>query len=104
MIFHGFADKYCVEILKALVPAMRNGSKVVINDGALPEPGTEGYVEERTMRTLDIFMQVTVNAREREGDDWKELFTRADKRYKFSRMFKPEKARMWFIEAEWVED
>lgn len=45
-----------------------------------------------------------MNVREREGDDWKELFIRVDKRYKFSRMFKLEKVRMWFIEVEWVED
>lgn len=104
MIFHGFSDKYCVDILRALAPAMRPGSRVVINDGALPEPGTVGYVQERTMRTLDMIMQVTVNAREREVDDWKELFARADSRYKFSRFWKPEKARMWFLEAEWLDE
>jgi hypothetical protein len=49
-IFHGFSDKYCILILKALIPALRKGSKVVINDGALPEPLTAGYVEEKSMR------------------------------------------------------
>jgi len=102
MIFHGFADKYCVKILQALVPALRPGAKIIINDGALPEPGTVGYIEERTMRTLDLFMQVTVNAHEREPDDWRELFRRADERYKFNRIWKPEKSRMWFIEVEWA--
>lgn len=47
-------------------------------------------------------MQVTVNAREREVDDWVELFTVADKRYKFLKAWKPGKSRMWFIEAEWT--
>lgn len=56
MIFYGFVDKYCVEILKVLVFVMRNGLKVVINDGVLLELGMEGYVEERMMRMLDIFM------------------------------------------------
>src|SRR3569833_36256 len=102
MIFHGFADKYCVKILRALRPALRNGAKVVINDGALPEPLTAVYVEERSMRTMDLFMQVTVNAREREADDWKGLFAAADERYKFNRIWKPERSRIWFIEAEWM--
>ena len=102
MIFHGFADKYCVQILQALVPALRPGAKIIINDGAMPEPGTVGYIEERTIRTLDLFMQVTVNAREREPDDWRELFRRADERYKFNRIWKPERSRMWFIEVEWA--
>jgi hypothetical protein len=50
---------------------------------------------------MDMFMQVTVNAREREVDDWAELFKEADSRYKNLKAWKPEKSRMWFIEAEW---
>ncbi len=101
MIFHGFSDKYCVKIMQALVPALRKGSVVLINDGALPEPGTVGYLEERAMRTLDLFMQVTVNAREREADDWTALFAQADARYRVKRVWKPERSAMSFIEAEW---
>jgi hypothetical protein len=102
MIFHGFANKYCVKILQALIPALRKGSRIVINDGALPEPGTVGYIEERAMRTLDLFMQVTVNAHEREADDWAALFAKADPRYKVNRIWKPERSVMSFIEAEWM--
>ncbi|RFU78682.1 s-adenosyl-l-methionine-dependent methyltransferase [Trichoderma arundinaceum] len=102
MIFHGFSDKYCLQILRALIPSLRRGAKVIINDGALPEPGTANYIEDRAMRTLDLFMQVTVNAREREPDDWRELFRRADDRFKFNDIWRPEKSRMWFIEAEWI--
>lgn len=102
MIFHGFADKYCVQILRALVPALRRGARVVINDGALPEPGSVGYVEERSMRTLDLFMQISVNAHEREVDDWRVLLARADERFRLRKAWKPEKAVMWFIEAEWT--
>ncbi|KAH7312169.1 O-methyltransferase-domain-containing protein [Stachybotrys elegans] len=101
-IFHGYADKYCIQILQALVPALRPGAKVIINDGALPEPGTAGYIEERTMQTMDIIMQVTVNAREREPDNWRMLFERADGRFRFGGCWRPEKSRMWFIEAEWA--
>lgn len=89
MIFHGFADKYRVRILQALRPALKTGAKVVINDGALPEPLTAGYVEERSMRTMDLLLQVTVNAREREADDWRGLFAKADERYRFDRIWKP---------------
>ncbi|CZR69808.1 related to sterigmatocystin 7-O-methyltransferase precursor [Phialocephala subalpina] len=100
-IFHGFSEKYCIKILQALIPALKKGARIVINDGTLPEPGAAGYVEEKSMRTMDLFMQVTVNAREREVDDWAELFKQADKRFKFLKAWKPEKSRMWFIEAEW---
>lgn len=58
-IFHGFSEKYCIKILQALIPALKKGARVVINDGTLPEPGTAGYVEERSMRyvcyRVDVF-------------------------------------------------
>jgi len=100
-IFHNYSDKYGVQILRALIPALKKGAKVVINDGTLPEPGTAGYVEEKAIRTMDMMMQVLVNAREREVDGWAELFREADERFKFLGAWKPEKSRMWFIEAEW---
>jgi hypothetical protein len=103
MVMHDFSDKYCLQILRALVPALRRGAKVVVNDGALPDPGTVGYIEERTIRTLDLFMQVTVNARERDPDDWRELFRRADGRFRFNGIWRPKNSRMWFVEAEWTE-
>jgi hypothetical protein len=50
---------------------------------------------------MDVMMQVTVNAREREIDEWADLFKQADERYTSIKAWKPEKSRMWFIEAEW---
>jgi hypothetical protein len=102
MIFHGFSDKYAIQVLRALVPALRPGARIIVNDGALPEPGTLDYMDERTMRTLDLFMQVTVNAYEREPDDWRELFRRADERYAVKNIWMPEKSRMWFLDAVWM--
>jgi O-methyltransferase domain len=55
-IFHGFSEKYCVKILQALTPALKKGARIVINDGALPEPGMAGYVEEKSMRYVLPFM------------------------------------------------
>jgi len=101
-IFHAFSDKYSIKILQALIPVLRKGSLIIVNDGALPEPGTASYLDERATRTMDIFMQVTVNAREREADDWTGLFARADKRYRVNRVWKPERSTLAFIEAEWT--
>lgn len=101
-IFHGFSDKYCVQILQALVPALRKNSIILVNDGALPEPGTSTYLEERAIRTLDVFMQVTVNSREREEDDWVDIFAKADARYHVKRMWKPKSSALAFIEVEWT--
>jgi hypothetical protein len=58
----------------------------------------------RVNRTLDLFMLVTVNAREREVDDWGALFKEADPRFKFLGARLPPKSRLWIIEAEWNPD
>jgi hypothetical protein len=50
---------------------------------------------------MDLIMLTTANAKERELDDWRELFREADERFEFLRAFKPEKSRMWLIEAKW---
>ena len=49
-IFHNWSDAYCVKILRALIPALKKGSKVVVNDHLLPEPGTLEQSKERDIR------------------------------------------------------
>jgi len=49
-ILHDWSDKYAVEILRALIPALKNGSKVLINEFVVPEPGTVPPYVERTTR------------------------------------------------------
>ncbi|KAM7215889.1 S-adenosyl-L-methionine-dependent methyltransferase [Rhypophila decipiens] len=102
IVFHCFSDKYCVKILQALVPALGKGSRVIINDGAMPEKGTVGRVEERYLRMGDLFVATTMNSREREVGEWTELFARADGRYQVTRVWKPQTSALYFIEAEWT--
>ena len=49
-IFHNWSDKYCVKILQALIPALKKGVKVVINDVCVPRPGEAPIVVERRIR------------------------------------------------------
>ena len=49
-IFHNWPDAYCLKILQKLVPALRNGAKLVINDSLVPEPGTLSLLAERNIR------------------------------------------------------
>ena len=50
MIFHNWSDKYCVQILKNLIPALKHGAKVLINDFCLPDPGVLSAFKERDAR------------------------------------------------------
>ena len=37
-IFHNWSDKYCLSILRNLIPALKKGAKVLVADNVLPEP------------------------------------------------------------------
>lgn len=39
-ILHDWPDEYAVKILQQLVPAMKSGARVLINDHCMPPPGT----------------------------------------------------------------
>ncbi|KAL8744572.1 MAG: hypothetical protein Q9184_007984 [Pyrenodesmia sp. 2 TL-2023] len=49
-IFHNWSDAYCIRILKNLIPALKSGAMVVINDNCLPEPGTLSLWQEERIR------------------------------------------------------
>lgn len=50
MILHDWSDKYCLRILKNLIPALKTGTKILINDFCLPLPGTVSQYQERNGR------------------------------------------------------
>ena len=54
MVLHDFGDADCVRILRALIPALKHGAKVVLNEFCLPEPGTAGLFEEKQVRYVPI--------------------------------------------------
>jgi 6-hydroxytryprostatin B O-methyltransferase len=49
-ILHDHPDAISQQIVKSLVPAMKNGSRLIINDGVLAEPNTLPTIEERISR------------------------------------------------------
>lgn len=100
-IFHNWSDVYCIRILQALIPALKPGSRILINDTALPEHGEMSRWEERTLRDLDMTMLTLLNAREREVAEFKMLFEKADKRFKWMGATLPPRSKMWEIEAVW---
>ncbi|QKX63471.1 uncharacterized protein TRUGW13939_10641 [Talaromyces rugulosus] len=101
-IFHNWSDSRAILILKALVPALRQGSRLVINDYVLPEVGTMSLTKERAVRDMDLIMLTLFNAREREEADWIELFRKADPRFSVVRIWTPEGATMAIIEVLWT--
>lgn len=53
-IFHNWSDKYSIKILRNLIPALKPGAKVVINDNVLPQPGILSRWQEERLRYVAI--------------------------------------------------
>ena len=49
-IFHNWPDAYCLKILHNLIPALKKGARVLVNDFIMPEAGTLGIMREKTIR------------------------------------------------------
>lgn len=50
LVFHDWPDQECTEILRNLVPALKNGASILICDSVLPEPNTVPNRLEREAR------------------------------------------------------
>lgn len=82
-ILHNYSTPYAVKILKNLVPALKPGARVIINDHCLREPGAENHWDEKVMRSMDLLMLTLLNAQERTEKEFEELFRAADERFVF---------------------
>lgn len=102
-IFHNWSDKYCVKILQALIPALRPGAKVIISEAVMPGPGSVPRSMETMIRGFDLVMSSIQNARERELGDWKDLFKKADGRFKFKGIISPPGSNHSLIVAVWQD-
>lgn len=103
-IFHNWSDKYCEKMLKCLIPALKPGARILVNENILPNPGSENPWDEKIIRTMDMTMLQLLNARERAEEDYKDLFHRTDPRFKFVGVKRPEGSRTCTIEAVWLPD
>lgn len=52
-IFHDWSDKYCIRILRNLIPALKHGARIVINEYLIPEPGVLSAYTERELRWVN---------------------------------------------------
>lgn len=100
-IIHNQSDKYGTKMLQALIPALKPGAKIIINDNCLPKPNTVDMWDEKITRTMDVTMLELLNARERDEDDYTELFKQADPRFKFLGARTSKGCRMHIMEAVW---
>ncbi|KAI2607961.1 S-adenosyl-L-methionine-dependent methyltransferase [Hypoxylon sp. NC1633] len=100
-IFHDWPDQYCLKLLRALVPALKPGAKVIVSDFVVPESGTTLRYKEGLVRGFDLAMMELFNAREREQRDWQRMFDEADSRFRFEGVRTVPGADLAFVSATW---
>ncbi|EFE34668.1 O-methyltransferase, putative [Trichophyton benhamiae CBS 112371] len=100
-IFHNWSDVYCIRILKAQLPALKPGARLVIQEVFMPEPGSLAYWNERDIRSMDLEMAFTFNSRERTLADWEALFKAADPGFVLKGVVNPPGSAMGILEFVW---
>ncbi|KAL8671047.1 MAG: hypothetical protein Q9168_004440 [Polycauliona sp. 1 TL-2023] len=98
-ILHDWSDKYCVKILRGLVPALekKRESRVVLFEYVLSEE-PETRVTERFGINLDMIMLSCFGGAERTKRGFQDLVKAADERFRVMQVTKPEGSAMSVIE------
>jgi hypothetical protein len=87
-ILHDWPDKQAIMIIRALIPALKDGSLILISDSVIPPPGQLSGLDEKFVRYVDMQMMVLHNSRERTEDDFRKLFEEADPRLELVRLWR----------------
>lgn len=78
-VLHDWPDKYCIRVIENIVPVLKKGAKIVLQEHVLEEHGTLGLLAEMQVRSMDAIMMSLFNSRERWVADWQDVFARAGK-------------------------
>ena len=112
-VLHNWSDKYCVEMLRALVPALKLGAHVVVNDAAYPEaPGAGGKGGENAGvgvwrdpvvgTSMDLTLWTLSNGGHRDLDEWERLFAKAGPGFRYKGAERGRASDLWNMVLEWV--
>ncbi|RYC57523.1 hypothetical protein CHU98_g8684 [Xylaria longipes] len=101
-VFHNWSDKYCILILKALIPALKPGAKIILNETCMPEPGAISHWREKHLRSFDLAMGASFASYERSIDEWKALFMQVNPRFGFQSVNESQDSALAVIEFVWA--
>ncbi|KAH7175528.1 putative O-methyltransferase [Dactylonectria macrodidyma] len=103
-ILHNYSTPYAIKIIKGLIPALKPGARVVINDHCLRDAGAENPWDDKIMRSMDMVMLALLNAQERTETEFRELFKTVDERFVFKGVTRTPGCRMSVVEAVWMPE
>ncbi|KAL3471638.1 S-adenosyl-L-methionine-dependent methyltransferase [Aspergillus californicus] len=98
MILHDWGFDDTVKILSCITPALRAGSRILVADMIMPDPGSVPVTKERFLRGADLTMLQNFNSHERDLDDWKGICSAVDGGLKILNIVKPGGSGLSFME------
>ncbi|KAI1407313.1 S-adenosyl-L-methionine-dependent methyltransferase [Hypoxylon sp. FL1857] len=101
LIFHNWSDKYCGMIIRGLIPALKPGARVIVQDMVMPEPGTIALWKERELRATDLTVASVFNSKERTVADFKALFEEVDSSFVLGNVIEPAGSALGMLEFVW---
>jgi SAM-dependent methyltransferase len=118
-VLHNLSDQACYKILRALIPVLKPGVRIILQDLCMPEPGTVPLWRDKDLRSeptftlsffsiaqplhraSDIHMTTLFNAKERTVSEWRAMFIEADSRFTLTRVIEPKGSALGIIELIW---
>ncbi|KAF2679830.1 S-adenosyl-L-methionine-dependent methyltransferase [Lentithecium fluviatile CBS 122367] len=88
-IMHDWEDEEYSKILRQLLPAVENGTKIVMCDKILPPKGRKATHMEFFLIFMDLLMFSLLGAKERSIDQWEALVKKTDPRLKVLAVHQP---------------
>jgi hypothetical protein len=55
-VLHNWSDKYCIKVLRAQIPMLKPGVRILIHDTIMPMPGTVPRWRENSLRSVIFFL------------------------------------------------
>jgi hypothetical protein len=105
-IFHDWPDAECIAILRALVPALKPGARVLFIDYVGKQEPSDEIELPRSMvgfgTATDLRMMALFNAEERPVETWRGIFGKADSRFDVRRVEADPLSFMCVMEAAWT--
>ncbi|KAI0095838.1 sterigmatocystin 8-O-methyltransferase [Nemania sp. FL0031] len=103
LVLHNWSDKYALRILRALIPGLKHGSRVIIMEMCMKERGVLPLWKEKIIRRVDMMMGVLLNARERTYGEWKALLANADARFTLEEVIDRQESSLALIGVRWID-
>ncbi|OAX79556.1 hypothetical protein ACJ72_06121 [Emergomyces africanus] len=105
LILHDWPDLEAAKILRALVPALKPGARVILVEYIGKHDSTEGSSLPRSVQQMgtatDLRIMALFNAKERVVDDWKNIFHNADERFDVTSVKANPETFFAVVEAVW---